>query len=99
MSRPKGSKNKSSSKILVSKDQKPEVKTDRQIKCSSHYVPYEKSKIDKTGQVVTYQTYKLNNEWLIDIFVNDKISLSGYSENIGHLPDAARFIDNELSMI
>ena len=99
MSRPKGSKNKSSSKILVSKEHQPVTKTDRQIKASSHYVPFEKSKINKSGELVTYQTYKFNGEWLIDIFTNGKITLSGYSENLGHLMDAGRFIDNELSMI
>jgi hypothetical protein len=99
MSRPKGSKNKSSTKILVSKDHPAEIKTDRQIKIASHFVPFEKSKINKSGELVTYQTYKFNNEWLIDIFTNNKLTLSGYSENIGHLPDAARFIENELAII
>ena len=99
MSRPKGSKNKSSSKILVAKDQPATIKTDRQIKASSHYVPFEKSKVNKAGEVVTYQTYKQGNEWLIDVFTNNRLTLSGYSENIGHLPDAARFIDNELNLI
>ena len=98
MSRPKGSKNKNT-KILVCKDQPAIVRTDREIKISSHYVPYEKSKINHAGEVITYQTYKDHGEWLIDVFKDNKLTLSGYSENIGHLSDAGRFIDNELNMI
>ena len=99
MSRPKGSKNKRSSKILVAKDQPIVIKTDRQRKAESHYIPYEKSKINKSGNLITYQTYKADNQWLVDVFTDNKLTLSGYTENIGHLTDAVRLIENELNLI
>lgn len=77
-------------------DNKPVTRT---VKATPIYIPYEKSKTDKNGQIITYQTYKVGNQWLIDIFTDGKITLKGIENSIVALPDAIRFIDADLARL
>ncbi len=61
---------------------------------SSVYIPYEKSKEDKTGKVIKYQ-----GVWLIDIFTNGVLTLKGFDASIVKLVDAVGFIDSEIARL
>lgn len=112
MSRPKGSKNKvKKQKNSVSQPEQAEEKRHggrpkgslnikKQITYFSHYIPYEKSKENKKGEIITYQTYKGSaGTWLIDVFTNNDLTLKEIDNNITRLTDAIQFIDSEIARL
>ena len=97
MSRPKGSKNKVKSEKAESKVKISSSKAEKSAPL--HFIPYEKSKLNKQGELVTYQTYKSGDSWLIDIFTGNNLTIEGYDNNITKLCDACRFIDSDLARL
>lgn len=78
------------------KAEKPSTKI---VKSRPLYIPYEKSKQDKQGRIITYQTYKKDGVWLIDIYRNGIITLKEFDNAINRLPDAIRFIDSDMARL
>jgi hypothetical protein len=100
MSRPKGSLNKKT--LLAAAPGNIPVKEDKPVKAVktvSVFVPYAKSGVNKQGKIITYQTFKRGDKWLIDIFEGDKISIAGFDPGIVKLPDCIRFIDADLARL
>jgi len=109
--RPKGSKNnpKNQDNSILQPEQAEEkrhrgrpkgsIEIKKQYSFPSHYIPYEKSKKDKTGNIITYQTYKSGDVWLIDILTNGDLTLKGFDASIVKLGDAIRFIDSEIARL
>ena len=104
MARTKGALGKKTLAIIAAGGDLP-VKTEKSVirtynkKASPVYIPYEKSKEDKNGQVITYQTYHVGSQWLIDIYTNGDLTLHGFDNTIATLSDAIRFIDADLALL
>lgn len=104
MARTKGALGKKTLAKLAAGDTVP-AKAEKSVirtynkKAAPVYIPYEKSKEDKNGQVITYQTYHLGSQWLIDVFTDGDLTLKGVENNIVSLLDAIRFIDADISLL
>ena len=64
----------------------------------NNYVPYAKAKKDKNGHEVYLQTMKVNGEWVIDIFEDNKY-IGRDDRNFPRLIDAGRYIDSAIQEI
>jgi hypothetical protein len=62
-----------------------------------NFVPFAQAKKDKNGREIYLQTMKLNNEWVVQIFENNKFI--GVDKAFGRLVDAEKYIISELEKV